>query len=564
MADELDEELGTPDPEATGQEAIDTLEQPPGAVSPLPEAIPGQVDQQLPGVQTPTVAAPVVTAPSAVPAGTHATKGTRTVTALAPNADIVQGQAAEQRVFQDEKKLAGDQAALQGKAAEIEQQRAEQIAEETARQNAEIQAEQQRQADLAQQRAEQFSRDIDELKRAKPPGGFSEWAGGKRALASLSITLGGLAAGRTGTANLALADVNREVEQEQKRWEIGIENQYKALGARQGLNHELDNQAKDLLARGQARKVLALDSLNKYADAQLKGLGIPAAQQAGIKAQLGFDKQAADAQQKYGQLLASKVTDTTKFVPGKAGAGGGGGGSAVTKLVQMAENGSKRSEIVAAAAAAGLPEKTWKNQVDLAFKERETGEANKEKAQAAEDGRTVTLDNGEPLTLPTPRAVPQFVKGYNSRIQAAQKVRELLQHVKEVGSSPWGVDDADRRKALIHDANIAVGSISSMGQSDHSTHLELGTLGSIQPRQTPGLRPSDSVGIKLLTDKLKQIEEGTEREIHAFRKGSGTFKGAETEPAKGTPGEVRVTKDGRVLMKQPDGQIVELKRSAQR
>jgi hypothetical protein len=526
--DPVDEELGAPDPEATGNEALDTLgeapaQQPPPEVAP-PPAITGQPGQELAPPQ-------VIPAPSAVPAGTHATKGTRTVTALAPNADIVGGQAAEQKVFRDERKLAGDQAELQGKAAQIEQERAEKIADETARQNAEIQAEQLHQAELAQQRAQQYSRDIDELKRSKPPGGFSQWAGGKKAFADISIALGGLLAGREGTANLALANVNQRVEQENRLYQQGVENQFRVLQERHGLNHELDNQAKDALAQGQARKVMAIDSLNKYADAQLKALGVPAAQQAGVKAQLGLDKMAADAQQKYGQLLASKVTDTTKFAPGKGG-GAGAPSDALSKLHEFARlhtGPDQEAQVVAEAERLfpGMGAKPEKLQTLVAGAVKASADAKKSGGDS-----TVTLDNGEQLALPSPRAVPQFVKGYNSRIQAAQKIRELLTHVKEVGASPWGIDDASRRKALIHDANIAVGSISSMGQSDHSTHLELGTLGEVAPRQTPFLHPSDKVAVKLLEDKLRQIEEGTDREIHTFRKGSGAFEGGREKPAK--------------------------------
>lgn len=564
--DEIDEELGEVDPETTGEAALETLE---GVPEPVP-GISGQPDQELPApppVAAPVVTAPVIPPPSMVPAGTHATKGTRTVTAVQPNADLVAGQAAEQKVFRDEKKLAADQAALQGEAARIEQERAEKIAEETARQNAAIEAEQQHQADLAAARAEQFSRDIDELKRSKPPGGFTEWAGGKRALASLSIALGGLAAGRTGTANLALADVNREVEQEQRRYQIGIETQFKALAQRQGLNHELDNQAKDALARAQARKVLALDGLNKYADAQLKALGIPAAQQAGIKAQLGFDKQAAEAQQKYGQLLSAKVTDATHFAPGKAGAGGGGGGDAVTNLVRMAENGSKRSEIVAAAQKAGLPEKLWKNQVDLAFVEREKGEANAEKRKAAqetENAETEVLDfHGNPMgNTPAGRSGHALAAEARKRTGNAQAlVAQLDEAIKSVerdgyvlGAAGIGSEAYKERRRLLAGVQAKARVFSELPASEGGLQLEHAQIGDVNSASAKQLKAMREEIIRQTNTKNRTLLTSASRSAN-----EGAAKG-EGGGGKAAP-EVRVTKDGRVLMKGEDGKIVEVGRA---
>lgn len=558
--DEIDEELGAADPDATGQAALETLAQaPPAAAAPAvaPPAVPGQPAPA-------PAAAPVVAPPTMVPAGTHPTKGVRTVSALQPNADMAEGQAAERKVFQDEKKLAADAAELEGKKAQIEQERAEAIAEETARQNAAIEAEQQHQADLAAQRAEQFSRDLNELRRSKPPGGFTEWAGGKRATAALSIAIGGLVAGRAGTANLALADVNREVEQEQRRYQIGIETQFRALAQQQGLNHELDSQAKDALARAQTRKILALDSLNKYADAQLKALGIPAAQQAGIKAQLGLDKQAAEAQQKYGQILAAKVEDATHFAPGKGGAGAGGS-DAVTKLVQMAENGAKRSEIVAAAAKAKIPEKLWKNQVDLAFVEREKGEAAGEKRKAAkevEDAETEVLDfHGNPMgNTPAGRSGHALASEARKRTGNAQAlvaqideaIRSVERDGKVLGVGDIGTEAYKERVRLLAGVQAKARAFSELPSSEGGLHLEHQQIGSANTASAKQLKALREDVINQTNLKNRSLITAASRAAH---EGGAAEGGGAAAP------EVRVTKDGRVLMKGADGKVVQVGRA---
>jgi hypothetical protein len=320
---------------------------------------PAQAQPPPPVVAPAPIAAPVQAAPPPmVPPGTHAVKGTRTVEGLQPSADLQAGHAAEQKVFADERKLAGDEAATQGEAARIQAEQAQQVADENDRRNAEMLAEQQHQADQQEIRNNKWLADLEAIKASKAPGGFETWPQEKKVRGYLAVALAGLARGSTGGTNIALAQINKQVEDQRKAWTQDQELRFKALEATHGFNAQLDQQARDTIAQGYARTAMALDSLNRQADAQLKALGIPAAQQAGMKAQLGLDKSAADAQMKYGQIVSTKTTDATHFAPGAAGAGGGGGRDALSKLhaFARAHEGPAQEEQVVAEAERLFPE----------------------------------------------------------------------------------------------------------------------------------------------------------------------------------------------------------------
>jgi hypothetical protein len=304
------------------------------------------------------VPAPLPAAPPLVPAGTHAVKGTQTVEQLQPSPDMVAGRAAQVQTEQAERKLAGDEAQTAEQRARVEADNAQAIADENARRNAEILAEQQHQADLQQQRNDKWLADLEAIKASKAPAGFDEWPQEKRVRGYLSVALAGLARGSTGGVNVALAQINKQVEDQRKLWTLQQEQRFKALEATHGFNAQLDQQARDVIAQGYARKAMAIDSLGKQADAQLKTLQIPAAQQAGIKAQLGLDKAAADAQMKYGQIVSTKVTDATQFAPGAAGGGGGGGVDRLSKLHAFAlkNQGNGNDPLVVAEAERLFPE----------------------------------------------------------------------------------------------------------------------------------------------------------------------------------------------------------------
>lgn len=321
-----------------------------------PQAAPGgaiappQVPAPLPPPVAPPVAPPVVQ-PGLVPAGTHAVKGMQTVEHLVPSPELQAGQAAEQKVISDQKKLAVDEAATQGEAARIQADQAQKVADENDRRNAEMLAEQQHQAEQQEIRNNKWLGDLEAIKASRAPGGFETWPQEKKVRGYLAVALAGLARGSTGGTNIALAQINKQVEDQRRAWTQEQEIRFKALEETHGFNAQLDQQARDTIAQGYARKALALDSLGKQADAQLKALGIPAAAQAGIKAQLGLDKQAADAQQKYGQIVSTKVTDSTHFVPGGAGAGGGGR-DALSRLHEFArqhEGPAQEAQVVAEA-----------------------------------------------------------------------------------------------------------------------------------------------------------------------------------------------------------------------
>lgn len=470
---------------------------------------PAQAQPPPPVVAPPPVAAPVqVAPPPMVPPGTHAVKGTRTVEGLQPSADLQAGHAAEQKVFADERKLAGDEAATQGEAARIQAEQAQQVADETARRNAEIQAEQQHQADQQEIRNNKWLADLEAIKASKAPGGFETWPQEKKVRGYLAVALAGLARGSTGGTNIALAQINKQVEDQRKAWTQDQELRFKALEATHGFNAQLDQQARDTIAQGYARKAMALDSLNRQADAQLKALGIPAAQQAGMKAQLGLDKAAADAQMKYGQIVSTKTTDATHFAPGAAGAVGGGGQGGVVDLVTMAENGAKRSEIVAKAAKMGLPEKVWKNQVDLAFSEREKGlqrtdqaeakrvEENEKRAVRSSDGTVVGYAGGA-------RPDVQGIQKQNIAFESAEDfLKTLLRNHDHVpAGSDW------------HNGVLAIATTTTANPSDKTTEHEEGTL-----KSALGLIDRDAVKVK-----LKDVQ----RRRQAFLKGLRPVEGGE-------------------------------------
>lgn len=321
-----------------------------------------QVPAQVPAAP-PVAAAPVQAAPPVpmVPAGTHAVKGTRTVeNPLSPEgrAQVDEGRALALRTEQAERKLAGDEAQTAEQRARVEADAAQAQADENDRRNAEILAEQQHQADLQEIRNNKWLADLEAIKASKAPGGFETWPQEKKVRGYLAVALAGLARGSTGGTNTALAQINKQVEDQRKAWTQDQEMRFKALEEQHGFNAQLDQQARDTIAQGYARKAMALDSLSRQADAQLKALNIPAAQQAGIKAQLGLDKQAADAQMKYGQIVSTKTTDATHFVPGGAGAGGGGGADRLSKLHAFAlqNQGNGKDPLVVAEAERLFPE----------------------------------------------------------------------------------------------------------------------------------------------------------------------------------------------------------------
>lgn len=425
-----------PDPDALMQPAPDSL--PPPPITAQPPQLPPEA---------------IVPTPAPVPAGTHEVKGSRSVegTQLTPEAQ--QGHAGEFQVISDEKKLAADQAATQGQTAKLEQEHAQKVAEETARQNAAMQAEQQRQIELQQKRDQAFAQDLDSWKRQKPPGGFSEWSGGKKAQAYLAIALGGLGRGATNGVNTALQHVQKGLDDEQKRFTDEHTQQLQLLEKQHGWNQELDARMKDVQAQGLARKALAIDSLDKFADANLKALGIPAAQQAGIKAQLGFDREYAKTQQQYGQL---KVTDTTQFAPGRAGVGGQPNG-ALSKLHEFARTHlgpEQEAQVVAEAERLFPGQKPAQLQTLVAGAVKASQDAKVAGAGMAPKGYTDVL-SGQTLPVdPTKTDARQHneatakLKPINTFLSTAQ---DLLATNKTAGTPEWarfaGADVSGQSKA---------------------------------------------------------------------------------------------------------------------
>jgi len=498
---------------------------------------------------TPTMAAPVPvpTAPAptvaSVPLGTHAVKGEQTVKTEVPSGQTLEGQRDQARALEAER-------AGQTKLNEIAEQKAVEAArqadelatrqrQEDADAAAQAQAEAERKAAIAKQRELEWAQ-LQQDAKQKPPM-FGNWNALDTTLGLVSV-FGALTSRNGGigaAANQALGLIDSHVDRAYKQHVDEIQQRYHALAEKDGYNEKLAADARADMQFAQAQRARTYEHLQQYALARQAALGIPAAQAAANVANAKFDMKAADAKVAAGRLADTHVTTTTHFAPGRAGAGGAGGGSAVVDLVKMAENGAKRSEIVAAAAHAGIPEKTWKNQVDLAFSEREKGQAAGEKAKAGEDDRTIQLNDGTDLKLPTARAVPQFVSGYQSKMNAIEKLRQYHADLKENGDVY--TPEAVARRERLHDAAVsAVASVTSMGASDHSTHIEAGTLGKTGKYTIPFIGAGAKDGIKGTELVIKDLEDTVQKTVESYRKGSTPT--AESKPAAKsfTPGRPKV------------------------
>jgi hypothetical protein len=519
--------------------------------APAPNAAIGPDDLMQPG---PDLGAP--TAPLGSPGGPAAAQS-------APVATLPNGQidttAEEKKALGEQGQNATDAEAAEKKIGDIN---ATNAAGASTAADAALKAEQQKQIDdqkaidqANQQTQGWITKAQTDAQKYQGMGLHDYWSDkktGDKVLAGLSMMFG--AAGKTqgGPANnpgMAMIDnaINRDFDTQQ------------ANIAKAKSNVETDNQmvAMGLTAKQQAladnnlKKAGALDATAAQLQSYLMKQGVPLAQAqtdqnvATLRAKanatrmetLGkvHEQNVADAKTAIEQQNADSLRLRAEKYKTRGGKGGAGGGSstdvAAQKFTAWLEKNPDASESEKQSQAIGLGLKISGKPSQTTMKTVEDRVA----ANAKGGKSSVTLDDGSELQLPSAKAVPQFVKGYNSRTQAKEKLAALLQDVQENGNV-YGTDANERRKALIHDANIAVAQISSMGPSDHSSHMELGSLGPVEGRRVPLFGASNDVGIKLIQDKIKQVEEGTQREIHSYRnQGTPLAAGGGAAPTGGAP-----------------------------
>ena len=521
--------------------------EPPVGPPPIPGA-PPIPQTPIPGAPPPALAPPpVAPAPPAVPAGTHAVKGEQTVKQVLPSAMSQEGNAGETAALKAQQAAGDQQGELGQQRAGIDAQKAAAIADQQRRDDidaqAQAQAEADRRAEIAKERAVQWAQLQQDAKSKPPMFGVTQALEAALGLVGVIGTLSVRNAGPSGrgrdwggAASLGIQTlglIDAQVDRAQKQHSAEIEARYHQVALQDGYNDQLAKQAQQDVLATQALRIRTYEHLGKFYDSQIAALGPQAAANAGAEVHANWDQKIAEAQQKAGKIQDVEVSTGTSFVPGRAGAGGParGGTDPAVELVRMAENGAKRSEIVAAAAKAGLPEKVWKNQVDAAFVEREKGQAAGEKAKAGEEDRIIQLNDGTDLKLPTARAVPQFVAGYQSKMNALEKLKQYRADLAENGNVY--TPEATARRERLHQAAVsAVASVTSMGASDHSTHIEEGTLGKTGIYALPGSSGAKD-GIAGTDTVIKDLEDSVNKTVQSYRKGSAAPAATATEKPKG-------------------------------
>jgi hypothetical protein len=404
-------------------------------------------------------------------------KGTESVKSTLPSPDAQAGFQAGQQAFDAEKAGAAATGEAAQRAAEVEQKRQEALAEEARRKEADMAAAVQAEKDRQQQALLAHEETVNNLKRdmGKTQGAFDNWGAGDTAKAIVGV-LGGLLArdGSLGkSASNLLAVLEAHVDREYAKRKDDLESRYKLLAEQDGYDSKLAQSAKNDMMNLSGQYELTYDRINRQFDSQMKALGGPNAAAATQIMGAKIDQKKAEAQQKFGMAYNTTITQEAQILPRGRGGAGGGGQDVVANLVRMAETpGVKRSQIVDAANAAHLPEKAWKNQVDLAFADREKGEAKADASKATkaadEDKRAVRTPDG---------AIVGYLGGSRPNVASFQdryvqyddalKSLEALKVSKGLGI-PVG-DAYDR-------AVLAVAATTTANPSDKTTAHEAGTL----------------------------------------------------------------------------------------
>ena len=526
----------------------------------LPPPVPGAAPPSALDAATAATAPPGMPAPASppglVPTGTHAVKGEQTVKTSQPSPLSQQGYAGDIAALQAQQKASGDVGQVNEQKAQIESDKASAIAErqrqDAADQAAALQAEQDRQAEVAKQRAAEWAQLQQDAKQMPPMFGVTQALEGALGLVGMLGALSQkgefgrrnwLGAAGFGTQTLALID--SQVDRAQQAHQQQIEARYHRVALQDGYNEQVARAARQEILDTQAQRAQTYAHLGATFDAQIAALGPAAAnaQTDAIRAQ--WDQRIAEAQQKAGKIQDVDISTVTHFVPGGAGTGGpsAGAGGAVVNLVKMAEDGAKRSEIVAAAQKLGLPEKAWKNQVDLAFSEREKGDQRHDAAEAkrAEDEEKRAVRDSKGNVIGYAAGARPDVKGIQDRIVNFESAEDFLETLlKEKKHLASGAD--------WHNGVLAIAATTTANPSDATTKHEAGTL-----TNAFGLIDQDAVRTKLAD--IRKRAAAFQRQLRPVDGGApGTPAAQAAEPAaKGfTPRPPMVLKGKRYVEIAPD------------
>jgi hypothetical protein len=553
---------------------------PPGLpVTPADNAI-GLPVAGAPGA-LPLPAAPPITP---APPGMHVAKGSRAVEHVEADPNLTAGFQAGQAAIDQKAAAAKLQEPIDQDKARIEAERADAVAQETARQNMLAQAEEQ----ARQDKIDAVNADIDtiqrrvEANRTKAPAGFEGWSGLEVALGAVSV-LGALVSRNGGgigpAANAALGLIDRHVAREFNAKKAALEEEYKALAQRQGYSTALENQAKDAYAHLTAQRVQALDYIGKYYDAQMKALGPAGASQAAAEVQAKFAAEKAAQQENLGKILSTKVTDTMQVVPGRAGAGGGGGGAdRLSKLHAFANahQGPDQEALVVAESERLFPELRAKPEelqtlvagAVKAAADAKTGTAGKAPAGYTDVLSGQTLPIGPNTDGRQHNEATAKLKPINTFLATANK---LLAQAKKPGTPEWaafvGADVSDQAGAAAAITRLRSAYAAAKGESvgeGNSAHLATAipdppTTGLFGDARMKAWRRKIEDVVEEMTDLRKEGLANAGVPLDVIEKVAGG-KGAHAAPPAANEPEIRVAKDGSVLMRGPDGKIVKLKR----
>jgi hypothetical protein len=255
------------------------------------------------------------------------------------------------------------------------------------------------------------------------------------------------------------------------------------------------------------------------------------------------------------------VTTTTHFAPGKAGAGEGGGVSdGEAQVIELGAKTGDRASGMRLAKKLGVPWKKVSGEFDKAVGDYDKKAAAGEKTAATDDARTVTLEDGNPLKLASPRAVTVFEKGYASQLNAREKLQKYRDFMAANGVQVFG-EKAAERDALAKDAIAAATTISPMGSSDHAAHIEEGTLGPKGGVTDWLMGQGPDVTVKILDEKIKTLNNNINNQLNILRKSGGSEQKSGFAESKAPTGaskaptvtETRVLPDGRKIEMLSDG-----------
>jgi len=138
------------------------------------------------------------------------------------------------------------------------------------------------------------------------------------------------------------------------------------------------------------------------------------------------------------------------------------------------------------------------------------------------------------LTLPSARQAPQFVAGYQSKVNAIQKLKEYADDLRKNGNV-WTPEAVERRESLRKSAVSAVASVTSMGASDHSAKIEEGTLGPEGKYAIPGLTAGAKLGVERTESVIDDLQSTIDKTVSSYRKDKVAAPKGEQESPRAAP-----------------------------